>query len=265
MLPLFPPNYDAKILLIGGGTPQGKDAISNVEIINFSEPKPMYTPYGNLKHPRYYVYPVILPDKSILVLGGKVGQKGHLHVEPAHHNHIEHHEGEVHHHPQSVMEPELLDPQSNQWHPMADMKVDRLYHSNALLLPDGRVMTAGSNPKRTMNELRIEIYRPPYLFRGQRPEIKNCEDHIKYGDKLEIEVNSSHDIDEICLIHPSSTTHCVNTEQRYLGLEFEAKNDTIVVTSIPKNPNLAPPGFYMLFILDSHGVPSIAHFIQIIL
>ncbi len=57
---------------------------------------------------------------------------------------------------------------------MAPMALDRLYHSNALLLPDGRVMVAGSNPRRRVNELRIEIFRPPYLYRGSRPRIEEA-------------------------------------------------------------------------------------------
>ena len=82
------------------------------------------------------------------------------------------HNGELPHIEGAVLEPELFKPE-NKWYLMADMKIDRLYHSNALLLPDGRVMTAGSNPERTKNELRIEISHPPYLFRRARHKINN--------------------------------------------------------------------------------------------
>jgi hypothetical protein len=263
LLPLVPPEYTTKVLLIAGGTPQGNDAIPDVEIIDFSEKKPQYKEFAKLKHPRYYVYPVILPDKSILVLGGKVGKKGHLHDDMSHQHNHDHGDGELSHHPDAVLEPELLDPETNMWHPMADMKVDRLYHSNALLLPDGRIMTAGSNPQRTENELRIEVFKPPYLFRGERPIIKRCNTEIDYNQKLEIETDNSEEIKEICLIRPSSTTHCVNTEQRYVGLEFEIKSRTIINANIPDSPNLAPPGYYMLFIIDNKVVPSIACFIKI--
>ena len=118
------------------------------------------------------------------------------------------------------MEPELFTIHDQQWKPMADMKVDRLYHSNALLLPDGRVMTAGSNPQRTINELRIEIFRPPYLFKGDRPQITRYPENVSYGKTFELESPQAGDIKEIALIRSTVTTHCVNTEQRYVCLEF---------------------------------------------
>ena len=84
LLPLIPPDYKPKVLLIAGGTPQGKNAIRDVEIIDFSSNNPSYEHFTSLNHERYYVYPVILPDRSILVLGGKSGAKGHLHTDPSH-------------------------------------------------------------------------------------------------------------------------------------------------------------------------------------
>ena len=172
--------------------------------------------------------------------------------------HHDHGPNEIPHHPDAVMEPELLEFESREWKPMADMKVDRLYHANALLLPDGRVMTAGSNPDRNSQELRIEIFRPPYLFRGKRPIIKKSDEETSYNKTMEIETLDSETIDKICIIRPTCTTHCVNPEQRYIGLEFERQNDTILQASLPRNANLAPPGYYMLFILNSKDVPSIA-------
>ena len=268
LLPLIPPDYTARVLLIGGGTPQGKNAIRDVEMIDFSTNNPAYKPFVSLHHERYYAYPVILPDKSVLILGGKTGPKGHLHPDPnsSNHGHDGHElpHGEVAHHPDAILEPELLDFDSKIWKPMADMKVDRLYHANALLLPDGRIMTAGSNPAREHQELRIEIFKPPYLFKGERPLIIKCESETHYNNTIEIETPNSDNIKEICLIRPSSTTHCLNPEQRYIGLEFERKSDSILRTTILDNANLAPPGYYMLFILNNEGVPSVAHFIRLV-
>jgi Galactose oxidase-like, Early set domain len=259
LLPLEPPYYDARVLLIAGGTPTGNDAISDAEMIDFSEFQPAYKSIQKLRHARYYVYPVLLPDKTVLVIGGKTGKKGHLH-DSSHMGHNHTHPGEIEHHPDAVLEPELFTPNDQKWKPMADMKVDRLYHSNALLLLDGRVMTAGSNPHRTINELRIEIFRPPYMFRGGRPVIDKCPGHLQYEENFEIESSDAEAIKEICLIRPSVTTHCVNTEQRYVGLEFKSLPKTLQ-TSIPSNSNLAPPGYYMLFIVTEDGVPSVAKFV----
>jgi len=268
LLPLEPPNYNPRLLLIAGGTPTGNDAISDVEIIDFSEMPPAYRPIQHLKHARYYVYAVLLPDKTVLVLGGKTGKKGHLHdsshMDHNHnhkHNHV--HQHDIEHHPDAVLEPELFTPNDRKWKVMADMNVDRLYHSNALLLPDGRVMTCGSNPQRTINELRIEIFRPPYLFRGDRPIITEYPKGVSYGSTFELESPQSQEIIDIVLIRPTVTTHCVNTEQRYVGLEFSIKGSNGLTVTLPSNRNLVPPGYYLLFILNKEGVPSIAPFVQV--
>ena len=234
-------------------------------MVDFSELHPEYRPIQALKHPRYYVYPVLLPDKTVLVIGGKKGKKGHLHDTPhKEHDDTMHYPHDIEHHPDAVMEPELFTIHDQQWKPMADMKVDRLYHSNALLLPDGRVMTAGSNPQRTINELRIEMFRPPYLYKGDRPQITRYPENVSYGKTFELESPQAEHIIDVALIRSTVTTHCVNTEQRYVGLEFVQKNSTTLSMVLPSNPNLLPPGYYLLFILKEDGVPSIAPFVQVV-
>ena len=248
--------------MIGGGTFQGENSINDVEIIDFSVSNPKYQHKGHMKHPRYYNYVVLLPDQSILVLGGKTGKKSH---------HIDHKtimqkddlNGELPHIDGAVLEPELYKPDEDKWYLMANMKVDRLYHSNAILLPDGRVMTAGSNPMRTMNELRIEIFNPPYLFKGERPQITNVAENLTYGTPFEIETNQTEDILSVTLIRPTVTTHCVNVDQRYVGLEFDKVSTNILKSSVPMNKNILPPGYYMLFIINSNKVPSVARFVCI--
>ena len=219
-----------------------------------------------MHYPRYYVYACILPDKTILVLGGTT-KKGH---DDNNHNN-DHKIGfdndkNVKHDPNAVLTPELLDLNQHtlEWTKMADMKVDRLYHSNAILLPDGRVMTGGSNPKRKVNELRIELYHPPYLFKGKTPQIENVSDKLEYGNSFNIETSEADKIKSIALIRPSVTTHCVNVEQRYVGLEFEQKNNSYLKVDMPSNNNLIPPGYYMLFIVDENDIPSIAKIVQVV-
>jgi hypothetical protein len=107
-LPLLPPKYDAKILLIGGGTFQGENAFNDVEIIDFSLSNPKYQHKGHMKHSRYFNYAVILPDQSILILGGKTGKKGHHIIHPANQqNYNNGHSGELEHTDKEVLEPEL--------------------------------------------------------------------------------------------------------------------------------------------------------------
>jgi hypothetical protein len=271
LLPLTPPDYSARVLLIAGGLQPGTEAINDVEKIDFSENNPQYKSIKPLKHPRYYAYAVLLPDQSVLVLGGKTGTKGHTmtatmnnkKMKPTANTKSMESNSEVHHDPHSVLEPELFSPEDESWHPMAHMKVERLYHANALLLPDGRVMTAGSNPERRMNELRIELFCPPYLFRGSRPVISKYPSSISYGQEFEMQTNDANHIQAVALMRPSVTTHCVNTEQRYVGLEYNQKNSNTLLIKVPLNKNVIPPGYYMLFIISEDNTPSFAPFVLV--
>jgi hypothetical protein len=259
LLPFTPGDERAKVILIGGGTPTGIDATNSVELIDLSDDNAKWESISPMAHKRYYSYAVILPDQQILVLGGRKGKAIHT-METM--NPMMCMDGEVPHDPDAIMEPELYNPKTGQWSAVATMQVDRVYHSNALLLPDARVMTAGSNPMRRCNELRIEIYDPSYLFKDQRPVIDEVPRTISYGNKFEIKTTDASEIDEVALIRPSNTTHCVNPEQRYVGLIFDNKSDK-VVAEVPTNHNLAPPGHYMLFILKIHGIPSEAKFVHL--
>jgi Domain of unknown function (DUF1929) len=173
----------------------------------------------------------------------------------------ENHDYVVPHDPLAVREPELYNLEDDKWYPLAHMQLDRLYHANALLLPDGRVMAAGSNPKRGVNELHIELFCPPYLFRGDRPNISKYPGHISYGHEFEIETDGANEIQAVALMHPSVNTHCVDTEQRYVGLNFSSKNSDRLIANVPSNKNIAPPGYYMLFIIKENNIPSVAPFV----
>jgi Galactose oxidase-like, Early set domain/Kelch motif len=272
MLPLAPPDYRPRILLMGGGTPGGTEAIADAEVIDLGETSPHWRTIAPMHHARYYVYATLLPDGKILALGGRSGTKG-MDMPPD--MPIPHQaaatigqamgdgsNGEVPHDSRAVLEPELFDPETERWTSMAPMMVDRLYHSNALLLPDGRVATFGNNPEPGVDELRIEIYHPPYLFRGFRPDLHSAPDDIAYGQEFEIESPEAGDVDSVVLIRPTVTTHCVNPEQRYVRLEFHRAGSDRLVVRVPSNANVVPPGYYMLFILVD-GVPSVSKMVLI--
>jgi hypothetical protein len=142
------------------------------------------------------------------------------------------------------------------------MSVDRLYHSGALLLPDGRVMTSGSNPRRRVDELRIETYRPPYLFRGPRPTVDAAPDAVRYGDRFEVETPDAPEVDEVVLVRQASTTHCLTTDQRLVEVPVRDRGAATLRLRLPATPSLLPPGHYMLFLLRN-GVPSVAPFVRV--
>jgi hypothetical protein len=276
LLPLDPPDYCPRVLLIGGGTTQGAEASPDCEMIDLSVDQPRWQVIEPMHHARYYVYAVLLPDGKILALGGRSGTKGHDHVpdDPdPHHPGIERgpvvgremgdpSDGTVPHDPRSVLEPELFDPGTGHWTRLAPMTVDRLYHSCALLLPDGRVAVFGNNPQQGLEEMRVEIYHPSYLFRDFRPELRDAPSSAGLGQTIEIRSPEAMDVDAVVLIHPTATTHCLNPDQRLVRLEFLHTGGDMILANLPKNPNVLPPGYYMLFILVD-GVPSVSRMIQV--
>jgi hypothetical protein len=141
--------------------------------------------------------------------------------------------------------------------------VPRLYHSVAVLLPDGTVITAGSNPARGDEELRLELFHPPYLFRGPRPVIDSVAQTFVYGETIDIQCREAADIRWVSLIRPTSTTHCLNSDQRLVDVPFSLGAGDRLEATIPNEPNLAPPGWYMLFLTNRNGIPSVASWVRL--
>jgi hypothetical protein len=141
---------------------------------------------------------------------------------------------------------------------MASFTVFRGYHSTALLLPDGRVFSGGGQTVAAS----VEIYSPPYLFKGARPEISSAPANIDYGKSFFVGTPDAASITKVSMIALSSVTHGFNMTQRISLPAFAQANDGLNVTA-PSSGNAAPPGYYMLFILDSAGVPSVAKILQL--
>lgn len=117
-----------------------------------------------------------------------------------------------------------------------------------LQLTDGRVMTAGSNPDRRLNELCIELIHPTYLFRSscRRPVISKYRSRISYDEEFEIESSDANHEEKVALMYPSFTTDCVNTEQRYIG----QMDSNALSIKVPLSRNVIALGYYMLFIIS---------------
>jgi hypothetical protein len=146
--------------------------------------------------------------------------------------------------------------------------VARAYHSNAMLLPDATVITTGSNPPNVPYETRVELYQPAYLFKADgtlanRPTITSVPTTaIGYNTAFSVGAPNASNIQRVVLMRPGAPTHAFDMEQRLVGLAYTAGNGTLNVTS-PPNSTIAPPGYYMLFILNKAGVPSVAQFVQL--
>ena len=157
---------------------------------------------------------------------------------------------------------------------LAAEQVDRCYHGTAVLLPDATVLSAGSGefnmngpglpPKANDpkdSHYNAQIFHPPYLFRGPRPQILHAPDEIDYGEVFAVQV-AGPEVGRITWIRLSSVTHAFNANQYINILEFQSGNAGLTVTA-PAKAELCPPGHYMLFALSNAGVPSLAHFVRI--
>jgi hypothetical protein len=247
-------HYDGLVLLPGlqqvlvaGGRQVMEDsglATNTAEMIDFSQPNPQWTYVAPMNYPRENLNLVMLPDGTVLAVGG--GQGSTSSVRPTYAN--------------PVFAAELFNPTSGTWTVMASQQVQRTYHSTALLLPDGRVVSAGSDYGE--QEKTLEVYSPPYLFNGTRPTITSSPASVGYNQQFCIVTPNAANITQVALVKAESTTHTNRFDERYVSLSFTIGNGQITATS-PLNGNYAPPGYYLLSIVNSSGVPAVMPFIQV--
>jgi galactose oxidase len=244
-----------KVLFIGGGNPP----VANAAVIDLTQKGLAWESIDSMNFARRQHNATILADGTVLVTGGTRGSGG-----PDSFNDLS--PG------QPVHIAELWDPETKKWTMMAPEQTDRCYHSIALLLPDARVLTAGSGEFQIngmpnlaeQSHYDAQIFSPPYLLQdGVRPEIKSADKKVEYGSEFNVVTPQANQIKTVSLIGLSSVTHSMNTGQRYLSLSFTHAEGLLKVTA-PTEPKFCPPGFYMLFILSNQGKPSVAEIIQIV-
>lgn len=153
----------------------------------------------------------------------------------------------------------LFDPAAGTWRAMATQTEARAYHSTALLLPDGRVLSAGGTGEGSGLD-RLELYSPPYLFRGARPSITSAPATIAYA--TEFRLATSAPCSRAVLLRPGATTHTNDMDQRHVELRVLPKTLGLNVLA-PPDARVAPPGHYLLFVLDAAGVPSVASWVRL--
>ena len=235
---LLPPAQMQKVMVMGGGSP----SINAVHIIDTDAPGPHYVAAPSMLRNRVHVNAVILPDRTVVATGGSGIAENAL---------------------TASTEAEIYDPAANTWTTGARARVPRMYHSIALLLPDARVLTAGSNPSRRNDEMRLEVYHPPYLFRGPRPCIESAPDDLTLGDSFTLHIPDAANVKWLSLVRPMATTHSCDSEQRLIDIAFKHSGVCKLIAHLSDNPNLVPPGHYMLFAVNQAGVPSIAHWLRV--
>jgi hypothetical protein len=190
-----------------------------------------------MQYARHHANAVLLPDGKVGIFGGTA-----IDNEPA----------------QAVYAAEIYDPATNNWTTMASNQRPRIYHSTAILLPDGRVLASGTD-----GEFTSELYSPPYLFAGPRPAISQAPGSFGYSSNIVVNTPQSADIEKVMLIKNTTVTHSVNMEQRAIQLDFQEGVGESLRINAPPNANIAPPGYYMLFLVDGNGVPSVASMVRV--
>ncbi|MEU7581084.1 galactose oxidase-like domain-containing protein [Streptomyces sp. NPDC041068] len=241
---LLPPAQDQRVLIAGGG---GYDmhsqapAVSATSIADLTATAPTYRAVEPMHHPRMHLCAALLPDRTVLISGGAEMEED---ADTA------------------VHDAEIFDPMTEKWVRAARARVPRLYHSVALLAADGRVLTAGSNPQRKAEDWRIEVYSPPYLFRGPRPRLALSTESGTYGGSVSAQTDVPPRITKISLIRPGATTHSCDNEQRLVDVSF-AVEPTGLRLQLPSDRNLAPPGWYLVFATDGDNVPSYGQWLRL--
>jgi hypothetical protein len=255
--------YEAgKILYAGGGGdlnwPSAGDAkasapTATAERIDLNQAAPQWQSAGSMSAPRRHLNSTILPDGQVLITGGTRGG-GFVNIDPG----------------LAVKEAEVWNPATGQWTTLAANSVMRVYHSVSLLLPNGTVLHGASGDAMAglipvPKEKNHEIFSPPYLFKsltGSRPTITSAPSGVGYGEAFSVVTPYGAQITDARWIRLGSVTHAFDMSQRANTLSFTRTATGIEVTA-PANPNLAPPGHYMLFILNRNGVPSEGKIIKV--
>ncbi|MEU4212307.1 galactose oxidase early set domain-containing protein [Streptomyces sp. NPDC026206] len=255
---LLPPAQDQRVLTMGGGNVNSNPEASRLtDLIDLKQPSPRYVPapllpqgtvdQGQGPKPqtgaqgKMYVSAVLMPDGKVLETGGGL----HDRADP-------------------VFEASFFNPQTNSFQSgLATDPIPRTYHSSAFLLPDGRVMAVGDNPGNGTFDDHVSIYTPPYLYKGPRPQITSvASDKWQYASTQRVTVDRP--VVKAELIRPAAVTHSSDPNQRFVDLPMTVGADgTTIDLNVTSNPNLAPPGWYMLFAVDADGVPSVASWVHL--
>ena len=240
--------YDGKVLLIGGGSGWGDPSppTNSVESIDLNASTPTWALVNPMQFKRRQLNATLLPNGQVLVTGG-TSSPGFNDSAGA------------------VLEAEIWDPMTGTWSTLAPMAIKRGYHSTALLLPDGRVLVAGGGQPHADGDIdhkNAEIFSPPYLFKGPRPTIAAVPTVVTHGQTFFVETPDVAMITKVTLIRLGSVTHAFDQNQRLATLSYATTTGGLNVT-VP-GANVVPPGHYMLFIVNSTGVPSIASITQVL-
>jgi Domain of unknown function (DUF1929)/F5/8 type C domain/Galactose oxidase, central domain len=256
-------NFDIGRFLVAGGGNVSEDGLTGVptrtaRVIDTRSGAPVSSATGSLITRRRQHQLTVLADGSVLATGGQKTNGGGGLVDLANPSYTA----------------ERWDPATGAWTELAPAAVARQYHSMAMLLPDGRVLTGGGGicgACQTAGYLRrdFEVFTPPYLYvpggggaLAPRPTISGAPATLGYDRAFTLTSPEAASIRKLALVRLGAPTHSEDQSQRYVPLPFTVSGTTITATA-PNNPNEAPAGHYMLFAVDAAGVPSVAPIVSL--
>ncbi|MFI1989667.1 galactose oxidase-like domain-containing protein [Actinoplanes sp. NPDC020271] len=256
--------YDVgRTLVVGGGnvTENGQANVpTKTSVMIDTNPwnTPVYTAAASMSTGRRQANATLLADGKVLVTGGMSTEANGGGFDLAH----------------AVTAAEVWDPVTGQWTTLAGASRVRQYHSTAALLPDGRVITGGGGVcggcvAAGYLEKNVEYFTPPYLYKkdgsGQladRPVISGAPATVGINTAFTVTSPQAATVAKVALVGLSDVTHGQDQGQRYIPLRFSKSGTTLTVTG-PQTGGVAPPGYYMLFIVGADGVPSVASMVNV--
>ena len=223
---------------------------NSVELIDLNARSPAWRFTRSMFHSRRMVNGTVLPDGKVLITGGTSG--------PGFNDESN-----------AEFSAELWDPATEKWTELSSMRIPRVYHSVALLMPDARVLVGGGGEGGNgTDEPNIEMFSPPYLFNpdgslATRPRITAAPDSVARGASFQISSPDAASISRVTLVRTGSVTHSFNTTQIFMPLAFSSGGSDSLLVNAPGDPNVAPPGHYIVFVLDAQGVPSVGRIVHL--
>ncbi|HEY1285351.1 MAG TPA: galactose oxidase-like domain-containing protein [Solirubrobacterales bacterium] len=219
------------------------NSLKTAYTLNMNVAGAKWEPTSDMAFRRSFLNLTNLPDGTVLATGGGTDKSGFVDAN-------------------AVLQAEDWNPSSGAWTTYAAMTAPRLYHSVAVLLPDGRVYVAGGGGDPGVTDQQsAQIFSPPYMFKGPRPTISSAPATVKYGSTAFVGTPDAASISRVSLIRTGSVTHAFDQNARATSLSFSQAPGGLEV-SLPSNRNDIPPGYYMLFIVNGQGVPSVASFVR---
>ena len=277
-------NTEQQKVMFIGGREGGSSGTTLAQTTIFDLASQTYSPGPTMNHKRQYQNTTLLPDGKILASGGQkcdgAGPNFNCAAGAAHF-------------------PEIWSPATNTWTVLAEnpLHIPRIYHSLGLLLPDARVLIGGGglpaaggdvvvdptnntvvtcsgNPPNDPVACRhyghndVEIFSPPYLFNANgtpaaRPTINTAPASVNLGETFSVSISSGTSVTSAALMRLPSVTHSLNFDQRRVVLTPLTPSTSNLTLTIPTSGNICPPGYYMLFVMNSAGVPSVSKFIKV--